>query len=253
MRCKTALRRPLASLLALGLAAALSASPAHAVWGRANLAWDRCWVDGGPVSKMFSCDDNEAAEHMAIVSFVMEENLPQFEALSGSVYLMTADADLPDWWQAWNPGTCRAGSLSVDVDFSSFPHAACQNTWPVATWGGVETFTPAYHGARLTFGFTPAAPRTLAAGTHYFAARLLITNDHTTGPGACPGCGAPLCIYVERLDLTSAGDVSHAEGLGDNGIGWNCGALGEYGCYVDNLCVTGARNRTWGMLKAFYR
>lgn len=253
MRRRAAHRTPLASLSFLLLALALSSLPAFAGGAQSSLAWDKCRIDGGAVLKLFSCDDDDAPEHVAVVSFVLEENLSGFESLAGSIYLMSAEGELPDWWQVWNPGTCREGSLALDVGFSSIPHAACENAWTGTTWGGVESFTPAYHGARLTFGFAPVTTRTLAAGRSYFAARLLVSNARTTGPDACAGCGTPFCLYVEWLDLRGTEGV-RAELGADSGIGWNCGdPQGEYGCWHDTMCVTSARNRTWGMLKAFYR
>jgi hypothetical protein len=274
VRAETARRAFAISLLVVGLALLSLPAPVSADT-TSRIAWDRCAADGGADYKQFSCDGNDAAPQVMVVSFWLEAALPQFVALDGMVEVYTPqdspDPGLPDWWQLYNAGSCRQQALTVDADFSAIPPGKCKSAWNGPTYGGIGAYTlPQTGRARIIFGFAVATPETLAAHRNYEACRLVIDNGRTSGSDACAGCGRAMCIGLIGVNLYTPGTesvVCPAEWGGEYGppstVGWNCGYLGlvpspywpgsGWACLSGPGCTTPVRNRTWGQIKALYR
>ncbi len=273
MRPETARRASAVSLLVVGFALLTPSAPAFA--GTSRIAWDRCAADGGADSKIFSCDANDAAPLVLVVSFQLDAALPGFSALDGLIEVRTpedsSDPQLPDWWQLYNVGACRQSALTVDADFSAIPPGTCRSAYTAGSWGAIGAYNfPQPGRARLIFGFLPAAPETLVAHRQYEACRLVIDNSHTSGEDACNGCRRPMCIAMLEVNAYTSGSLMEscqAEWEGEYGptstATWNCGYQGQvpspywpgfrWACLSGTGCATPARNRTWGQIKALYR
>ena len=94
------------------------------------------------------------------------------------------------------------------------------------------------------FGGTPSAM--LHLGTEYYAFRLTIDAQKTTGAGACGGCGVPATIVLNEIMLDAFTVDRLTTPLANTCLRWQ--AAGVTPC-----SATPVRNTTWGAIKSFYR
>ncbi|MEO5617382.1 MAG: hypothetical protein ABIS67_06395, partial [Candidatus Eisenbacteria bacterium] len=112
-----------------------------------------------------------------------------------------------------------------------------------AAWG--------FNGARLRV--VAAIPSSVVApidgSIEYYAYRVTIRNDASTGTGACGGCNENVCIILNSLQLAQpagVGDYTLANPVMRNFLQWQ-GPV--YFCPF----VVPTRRHSWGQVKALYR
>ncbi len=265
----------MATILALALAATAQAEPFH-------LAWDQCLSEGGTQHKYFACDTNVRVEAL-VGSFVPQATMTDFVALSVVLDGQTAGhVDLPDWWQLYNPGSCRQTALSCSFDFTTFPNVSCMDPWQGLAQGGVAAYyTAAYpppppqtapmsYALRIKVAGALTTPVQIDAGTEYYAFRLAISHAKSTGADACAGCATGVCLLVSTFTPYSdaGGPVTLVPDRAPPGspytgteyATWECAegqATGpepfELYCAPIQNCSVPVVNRTWGSIKALYR
>jgi hypothetical protein len=132
-------RKSLPLFLALTLASATSAFGQQVGGvGGINFSWDDCWASGGVAAKNFACSVNTGSSVM-IGSFAPSVDQPLFVGVEIVVDLQSDTAVLPDWWQFFNLGTCRATALSATFDFSVLP-GACTDPFGQPGSGGLAGY-----------------------------------------------------------------------------------------------------------------
>lgn len=240
-----------AAIAVLALAAACVSAPARATEGM--LAWDRCLLESGTVTKAFACDTNAGSETI-VGSFVPPSGIGQFTGLEITIDFMTnADSPWPNWWAFRNPGTCRTNALTMQWDFTGGPGYGCSKLWGGEVLGGIAAFVTPYlvgHRSRLAavVALPPESARALSPDTTYDAFTLTIDHTNTVGGGACSGCEAPVCGTITKLVWTQpfgAGDFRW-DGSGQSLLLWQS---------TVPTCPASipTRNTTWGALKSLYR
>jgi len=237
-------------LLLTTLLMLLVARPAHGQSG-INLSWSDCGSNGA-FSRTFACDTNSGTQTL-VASFVSGVDLNQLTGIAGVIDLCTMTPVLPSWWQMKNPGTCRPNALSVDFDFTSGP-GNCADYWQGQAVGGIHYAMGAawgFNGARiLTVAAIPgSAVSPLDGETEYYAFRITIRNDASTGAGACSGCGEPACIVLNSVELTQpagVGDYFISSPYMSYYVQWQ-------GPVFDCPFVVPTRAPSWGQIKAMYR
>ena len=253
----------------------LAAPAAHAAG--VNFAWEKCLPEGGTSLHYFACDTNVTSPvAVAVASFMPSVDRPAFVGFEAVVDLKSTTDALPDWWQFFNPGSCREQSLSVSADFGASPHTQCADPFGGPTRGGIAgyltstTIPPAPYGPpayeRLKCAFATDDVRPVLNGVEYFAFTIRIDGGHSTGAGACAGCNVPVCLLLTEIKVVeNTGPyerLSHP--IQNQLIGWQCGQGSAshdlWGQAWLNTCATHgapcftpARNRTWGGIKALYR
>jgi hypothetical protein len=197
------MKRLLLAACLLALAAPASAEPG------VSLAWgEQCWTDNPVDSRTFACDTNAGVEY-ATGSFELGEALPGFWWVEIIVDVCSGSNELPDWWQLWNAGSCRATSLSA---ISGAASANCVSPWQGEVAGGIGAYqtlhypppvgdVPLPNAGRIKFGFVmmPEARPTLSRSVEYLAFRLAINHQKTVGDDACAGCEVPLELIVNQI------------------------------------------------------
>jgi hypothetical protein len=236
--------------------------PLPALAGSARIAWDDCWADGGPTTKMFMCDRNDAPAQVLVGSFRLDQPMTGFYAMEAELQIQTPAAALPDWWQLWNAGACREQAIHADLEFSALPQTQCRNLWAGPTIGGTGLNYIRTNVADLTVLFAlwdgvDYVPQNLAADTDYYAFRVTISNERTSGPDACAGCSEAACILISRIEVWGPnGPVpcwpDYDGEYSPSNAGWNCGDV-VLDCVVARGCTVATRNQTWGSIKSLYR
>lgn len=264
----------------LAVAAAAGHSPAAAQQAiTLKLSWDHCAADGKVADRSFACDTNTGSESLWL-SMVIQDGVGRTNVggISGNVDVRTTSSLLPPWWLTLT-GQCRANVVSYLIGAPA-AGGTCQ---PWFGSGGAEPLgvfaqqqgIEGSNSLRWPFGagLPAGSEATLAPGTEYLLARILISHAKSAGTGACTGCLVPVCIGFGELDLQYAGSSSVeriAGGLSST-VTWQGGYVSSYtpepphydewgywhGVYGGNLqCATGpvpAANRTWGTIKTLYR
>lgn len=233
------------------------AAPSPARTSGFNLAWgEQCWTDDPVNSRTFACDSNSGVDY-ATGSFVIDQDMPDFFGLQIIVDICSGPNDLPDWWQMWNPGSCRATSLSVSPVLSSAASAHCVSPWQGS---GPRNFvayqTRRYpppvgyvlpNGARIKIQFdTWPTVTPLSAGVEYLAFRLAIDHQNTLGGDACAGCGVPVEMAHGWMRVNGESGIVDLIARERGYLAWNGGL--SYPCYSVPV-----RNATWGQVKGMYR
>ena len=170
-------RLPLVACLAL-----LAVSTADA--GGVNFAWNGCLPEGGASSVRSQCATNTGTVE-AVGSFTVSQPRPAFVGNEIAIDIQAEASSLPDWWQYFNSGACRASALSASFDFTSAPQTSCTDPFSGLAMGGLAAYHtsqtyPAVPGgasnaARLKLGVAVANPSPLSAGVEYYCFRLRIT------------------------------------------------------------------------------
>lgn len=243
-----------AALAAAGLAGIAAAPPvARATQGM--LAWDRCLLESGTVTKTFACDTNTGSETI-VGSFVPPAGITQFQGLEITIDLMTnQESSWPNWWAFRNAGTCRTSALTMQWNFQQGDGYGCTKLWGGEALGGIHSFQFPYFafaGYRARFSAVVAVPpqsaRPLSADTTYDAFTLTIDHAKTVGDGACSGCDAPVCATITKLVWTQPVGVGDFlwDGGGQSLLLWQSSVP---------TCPASipTRHATWGALKSLYR
>lgn len=117
-------------------------------------------------------------------------------------------------------------------------------TWATRLWCSGGTLLPNRAEARGDFGGAVSA--TLHPGTEYYAFRITIDAQKTTGAGACGGCSVPATIVLNEIVLDGNAIDRLTTPLSNTCLRWQ--AAGTTPC-----SATPIRNTTWGAIKSFYR
>jgi hypothetical protein len=221
--------------------------------GGINLTWgDGCWADNPQTVQTFACDTNTGSFSMT-ASFSPSYN-QAMDNFTARVDVQTDAAALPDWWQICTTGGCRGGALTATAIVNP-PGGNCVYAWPAGqpdafvSWGSAlcccpGTIAPNRGIALANFGGTPSA--VLHPGTEYYAFRLTIDAQKTTGVGACGGCSVPATIVLNEIVLDAFTIDRLTTPLSNTCLRWQ--AAGTTPC-----SATPVRNMTWGAIKSFYR
>jgi len=219
--------------LALGLVLLPSASSVRAAG--LNLAWDKCLSEGGGIAKTFDCGSNQG--YAGIVgSFIPSQPHPRLVAFEVKLDVQSQTRTLPAWWQLFNSGSCR--------------ESASGNPQPPGFQAGPNT-------ARMVMGAALMYPKNLSPGMEYYAFRLRLQYESSSGGGACEGCNTPVCLTLSEVAVYD----ESAEPLNDqpshppapeiisqqaqtSKISWQDNGIN---------CQSVVKNKTWGQLKSLYR
>ncbi|MBI1796085.1 MAG: hypothetical protein HYR74_03425 [Candidatus Eisenbacteria bacterium] len=237
----------------LGLVS-LAARPARAAEGL-YLNWTDCAL--GPTAtsdRAFACNSNFGQEEL-FCAFTMPAPTNNVVSVEIVVDMQNATSPLPDWWR-FDTGGCRPNDLSVAADFSGM--TSCSDMWGGAPRTAmVQGYTPGEprlgtNQARIkvTAWVLPQDAVTLDGTTMYYAVRVIVKNDLTTGSPSCVGCGSAACLVLNSIQIgrVSGGDIFlQVPGAGDaNWARWQ-GGLGA------DCAAVPVRARAWGQLKSLYR
>ena len=228
----------------------LVALPARAQSG-INLSWNDCGTFG-TFLRTFACNTN-SGQHTMVASFIAGQDMNQLVGIAGVIDLCSMTPVLPAWWQMANVGTCRPNALSADFNFTSGP-SNCLDYWQGQAVGGMSYTMGAawgFNGARIrvvaAIPSNQVAP--LDGASEYYAYRINIRNDATTGAGACGGCGESVCIILNSLQLAQpagVGDLTITTPINRYYLEWQ-------GMVVACPFVVPTRQPSWGQIKAMYK
>jgi hypothetical protein len=97
----------------------------------------------------------------------------------------------------------------------------------------------------------------LSSGTEYYAFRLRLRYDSSSGGGACDGCSTPVCLTLSEVAVYDdtpeppAGEQSNppppeiiSQQAQNFMISWQD---------TGTNCQSAVKNKTWGQLKSLYR
>jgi hypothetical protein len=256
--------RLLRLLPALGLALLMSATSVRTAG--LNLASDKCRSEGGVIAKAFDCGSNP--DYVDIVgSFIPTQPHPRFVAFEAKLEVQSQTRTLPAWWQYFNSGSCRGTAFELVFNFRDLPKSSCDDPFEGAAFGGLGFYaTPdhpssTYQGgpntARGLMGAALAHSKNLQPGTEYYAFRLRLQYQSSTGGGACEGCSTPVCLTLSEMSVydESAEPLtdhhSHppapeviSRPVRNSRISWQDNG---------NNCQPAVKHRTWGQLTSPYR
>ncbi len=249
-------------LVSITAGAALGLGTSVALAGGVNFTWGSdCWSDfGGARLKTFACNTNAGAS-WACASFRCSQDHPAFIGIQATVDGIASPGQLPDWWQMFNPGSCRPTALTASASFVAAAQLACVDPWMDLAGGGIASYEtaafpppppahpPSPNRFRIRVAFALADSVPLSADYEYYGFKLVIRNQGTVGPGACLGCPADVALALTSfavLESTGASEYLYACLAGGVPcLGWN-------GPMLACLPVP-ARNATWGQVKSLYR
>ncbi len=250
------MRKSLPLFLALSLACATTAfaQPVGSPGG-INFSWDDCWLAGGVAAKNFACTSNSGNSVM-VGSFAPSIDQPLFVGVEVVVDLQSDTAVLPDWWQFFNLGTCRATALSATFDFSVLP-GSCADPFGQPGQGGMAGYCGVGANcvdartdpsqSRIKAAGAIASEAALTAGTEYYGVRFAMTNTKTVGTGSCAGCATGVTLILNEIKSAEFNGqyVRNYNPIANQCITWNSGTV---------PCASlPARNQTWGQVKSLYR
>lgn len=234
--------------LAVLLLVAAFAAPAPA--SPVRLSWEGCGA-AGLANRTFACNTN-AGTFALVHSFVVPHDFAGFVGYESLIEIEVQYGVLPAWWEYVNAGYCRRTSLALSNDLDSSSLGTCVDFWTGrVSAGGLAAYrtmwtinpTSAPNRAQIfgVYAVPIDQPLSLAAGTEYFAYRVLLNAQKTTGADACFGCGYPARIWtsVGRVyDATSFEAITNPNA--ENAVWWQAPPVAT-------------RNVTWGRIKAQYR
>jgi len=218
------------------------------------LDWDQCGPTGA-AQQTFACASNTGSENL-YCGFTLATPLDQVLGVEIVIDVIHSESVLPSWWQL-GVGGCRYGALAADGQ--SPPNGDCATFWADQETGGIQGYEVGQprggsNQARLLVALSllPPNARTLDAGTLYYAARVLLGNQNTTGAGSCSGCGGDAClvlnsIRIRRLPGAVGGDLL-LEQPAPNG-----GNLATWQGTGADCAAVPVHRASWGRIKALYR
>jgi hypothetical protein len=247
----------------------LACSAASANAAGINLAWNDCASSGGTANKLFACGVN-TGQDVLVGSFVLPFAAPAVIGLDAIIDIINEPTyticdpippndphgcvypPLPSWWQL-QAGGCRANALSVVTNFLQPPFGTgvCMDFWQNQAVGisNYEWNVNATGQARLRIVAAIPADQaaSLAEDQEYYGFQVVLRHTRAIGTDACEGCCTPVTLFCEQMTIVQnypAYDVVLSWSDTQSWVTWNNGNL---------ACVTPARNRTWGGIKAMYR
>ncbi|PYM05365.1 MAG: hypothetical protein DMD82_11295, partial [Candidatus Rokuibacteriota bacterium] len=171
--------------------------------GYIDLAWDDCASGGGGEIKTFACDTNTGSPFTLVASFVPPAGVNQMLALEGDIRIETT-ASLPDWWKHGSSACRSTSGLSVSVSFTGGP-ATCADFWAgraTASFGyDIGYFGPSSARLHVSCALPAASAGPVDPYTEYYAFKVSLLRDRTTGAGSCAGCGVPARLTLDRIQL----------------------------------------------------
>jgi hypothetical protein len=182
------------------------------------LRWSTC---DGPANRSFACDRSTGAE-MLVGSFDPPGGISQLSGIEVILSIAAADGSVPSWWQMFEAGNCRRGSMTSSFDVSD--QSACDDPWNgAATIGGLGAAAqtrvslynvgdPAGVDLFLTAAVAPSAIQGVSSGRTYAAFKLMINHQKSNGASACGGCDVPMCITLDAIRLVQPGRHGDADG-----------------------------------------
>jgi hypothetical protein len=240
---------------------AIAFMPAHAAGAGINLSWDDCGTHGVQM-RAFACNTN-AGTNTIVGSFVANEYLLAVSGGEMTMDLNTSSPALPNWWMQ-RTGSCRAGSLNGNFDFTG-GDSGCWDYWQGGAVGAIVQDPPQGNRVRLkgVFALPTGDSRIvpIADGTEVYSFKAVISNAKTTGLGACGGCDEGACFMLNYIQVNQAPLYSNyyfSAPADRNFVTWQCpGGLvivdPGIGTFCELNCPTPAQSRTWGQIKQLYR
>lgn len=239
-----------------------------------RLSWDRCFGDGNVYAKTFACDTNAGSE-LLVASYVADAGMPAMTGFDAVLDITNAAGALPNWW-ALNSTGCR--STGVSLSLSRPTGASACGTWSANVVGGLTRYmtpstfpsSPSSNMARLTLTAATAPATAFPAGQETFLFSVAIPHANTTGPGACAGCNAPMCLTWSSMTLKNGNPASTVYLPSANTqswaatVNWQSAHRGSTTrscdphlrtCFFQAECTlpTDAHTNTWGTIKSLYR
>lgn len=204
-----------AGLFALLLLAPCLIAPSARAAGIA-LRWGSC---AGTANRNFACDRSSGAE-LLVGSFDPPSGVNQLSGIEVILSIAAADGNTPSWWQAFDAGSCRRGSLQASFDVSD--QSECDDPWSGRAQGTIGSAAATlvsnenlndppgidlYLVGAMT---TPTELQGVSSGRTYAAFKILINHQKSSGPSACSGCDTPVCITIDAIRLTDPGRLIDA-------------------------------------------
>jgi len=230
-----------------------------------SMRWQLCAGEGAgaAANRTFACTANTGS-NLLVCSFELGSDVAQVSGNEVVLDILSQSATLPAWWDFKNAGTCRTGSLAVNVGADPNNVVCVDWTQGLATGGigsyatgtdpSMGTIDPslAAQHRRLTVALAvpPASLQDLVAATEYFSCNVTINNLKTVGTGACAGCTEPVCVVLNSINVTTpvlANNVliGNASSAGSNIVTWQGAG--------PNCQLVPTKNKTWGEVKSLYR
>jgi len=243
------------AILLCGVLLAMSATMASA--GGVNLRWNNCLGDGGVQNRDFACNTNSAVgvnNNVLIGSFSIDADLALVNGNELVLDISTASPVLPEWWQFFNAGVCRATSLALTAHGTGLN---CPDMFEGQASMNIFAYEVGLRGpntarVKCVDAVAQSAIVTLFGAQEYGIARWAISNQKTVGSPTCAGCAVPACISFNNALITTNGDLNNTtvnapSAPGSNFVTWQGGAGSN--CPA----ATPTRNATWGSVKSLYR
>ncbi len=241
----------------LVLAATLFHLPqAYAFDGQLFLNWDDCALGSGSRDAVGICQTNDGANAL-VSSFTVGQTVDNVIGIEITVDFQSGQGALSDWWQM-QEGHCRDGQLRVSGDFSN--ESACADPWRNLGSGVAIFYYPGFPHSRDdqarmvgTYAIRSDSARVIAAGTVYYALKLLIGNQHTVVPDQCAGCQQAACLVLNSIKLLRGPKSVPTEILLETPgpLAANI-AVWSHGTGADCAAVP-VRASSWGRIKQLYR
>jgi len=148
------------------------------------------------------------------------------------------------------------------------PKSFCDDPFDGSAMGGVTNYTTSDHprpdwpsvgsnAARMGVAAAVAYAKSLSAGTEYYAFRLSLQYESSSGVGACEGCNTPVCLTLSEVAVyddspePSGNELTHqpdpeiiTQQAQNRMISWQDSGAN---------CQPAVKNKTWGQLKSLYR
>ena len=190
-------------LVLLALASTANASGIALRWGSCE----------GTANRNFACDKSTGSE-MLVGSFVPPSGVGQLSGIEVIVSITAADGSVPSWWQAFEAGNCRRGSIAASFDVSD--QSECDDPWNGQATGGMGAAAsalvsrynignPSGIDVYLTAAVAESQMQGVSSGRTYAAFKLVINHQKSSGGGACAGCDTPVCIALDAIRLVQPG------------------------------------------------
>lgn len=177
--------------------------------GDLYVAWDDCRGGGGNPMKSFACDTNTGSRTL-IASFRAPAGVNSLNGFEAELEVVgDVGVALPDWWRFDPPAGCRrTGALTVSGDFTGGP-IGCPDPGGGTSASCVTVVYPTAGGVihqqriRVRGSVSNVA---LTAGDEYSLLKFTVNNSKTTGSGSCGGCGQPVAVVLQSLQLRQSAD-----------------------------------------------
>lgn len=241
------------TLLISGVLLALTSSMALA--GAVDFAWNDCYGNtGSSLSKNFAncATVTTSAVAVAAGSFILDNPIPDFDALEVAIDLQVEGSSMPAWWD-FQPGGCHAPSLSMTFDFSVLPNldGICTDPFGQPATGSLANYSMAGNQARTVgvAAIDAASPQPIVAGVDYYGVRLALRQDKSSGAGSCAGCATKVTLLLEGIRALGNAPTSHED----------CTHPAHNQCIIyqgtggTNCSAVPVRALTWGSIKSLYR